>query len=484
MAASVAIQARLAPQAWPVGPKLVEPSLLAPSLVAPRFVAPEARRPQSRAAPVSGNEEARALAASQHVSLRNQALLAFSIRVGSAGLSYASQILFARLLGVEAFGVFSVAWAFVLVLGHVAPCGFAESAVRFLPRYQLRGKDSEARGFIAIGGETVLIGGAAIALGGGIVLLFVPAGDFSWPILGALACIMPFAYQVWLEGLARGLDRPGLALACPYLLRPVLMAVVLGVAALFGHATAGAAVLAALLSTFATVAIQEVLVGRAARRALGDGKTRTFPAVWLKASAPLAGGTACGQATYYADILALGLMRSPAEAAIYIAASRTLALASFAQYALSMVSGRRFAVAKAVGGNKALAALTTASTRLTVLASLAAVAVVLLAGGPLLALFGQLFSTAYPVLIVLSIGAMARALPGQKEAVLTVLGFQRELFLISLATLIVAIVANLALIGPLGATGAACASTLAVIFRSALIMTLSRLAFARGRTSQ
>jgi O-antigen/teichoic acid export membrane protein len=471
MAASVAIRARLTPQAMPGGRRLV--------------VEPDNRRRPAgaRAIPLRSPEEARNLAAGEQISLRNQALLAFGIRVGSAGLAYLSQILFARLLGVEAFGVFSVAWTFVLVIGHVAPCGFAESAVRFLPRYQLRGQESAARGFIALGGDTVLIGGAAFAIAGGIVLLIIPAGQFCWPILGMLACIMPFAYQVWLEGVARGLDRPGLALACPYLLRPVLMGLVLIAAAIFGHATAGAAMLAALLATVATAALQEMLVSRAAHRALGDGETCSSPGIWLKASAPLAGGTACSQATFYADILALGLMRSPAEAAIYIAASRTLALASFAQYALSMVSGRRFAAAKADGGHPALAALASASTRLTILATFAAVAIVLLAGAPLLSLFGQPFSSAYPALIVLCIGALARALPGQKEVALTILGFQRGLFWIAFATLAVAIIANLTLVGPMGATGAACASALAAIFRSGLVIALARFALSRSSRS-
>jgi O-antigen/teichoic acid export membrane protein len=327
-----------------------------------------------------------------------------------------------------------------------------------------------------------LIGGALMAITGTVALLLVPVGDICWPILGMLACLVPFAYQGWLEGVARGLDRPGLALACPYLLRPVLMGAALALAAYLGHATAGAAMLAVFMATLVTASIQTVLVHRAARRILGEGEARGSVRVWLASSAPLAGNTACTQAAAYADMLALGLMRAPAEAAIYIAASRTLALASFAQYALSVVAGRRFAAAKADGGHAALEALSAASTRLTVLASLAAVTLILVAGVPLLSLFGQLFASAYPALAILCIGAMARAVAGQKEAILTVLGFQRGLFLISLATLAVAIFANLGLTSAFGATGAACASALSAIFRSALVIALARIALAsRGR---
>jgi hypothetical protein len=98
-------------------------------------------RSRARAVPIQRPSlEAKAkTSARDETRLRDQAFTAFSIRVGSAGLAYLSQILFARLLGVDAYGVFAVTWTFVLVLGHIASCGLSESAVRFLPRYQLRG---------------------------------------------------------------------------------------------------------------------------------------------------------------------------------------------------------------------------------------------------------------------------------------------------------------------------------------------------------
>jgi O-antigen/teichoic acid export membrane protein len=468
MAASISILPRMMPSAVPLGRGV-------------GLREAGRRQPRPSRAPGRSLDEATRSAASEGHSLRNQALIAFSIRVASAGLAYLSQIFFARTLGVQGYGVFSLAWTFVLVLGHIAPFGLPQSAVRFLPRYQLRGQNASARGFIAMGGEVALIGGAVLAIAGALALLIVPVGEICWPILGMLACIMPFAYQYWLEGVARGLDRPGLALACPFLLRPVLMGLGLAVAAFLGHATAGAAMLAAFLATLATASIQSVLVRRAARQALGEGSARGSLPLWLKASAPLGGGTACDQAAGYADILALGLLRSPAEVAIYIAATKTLALASFAQYALSVVAGRRFAAAKADGGPKALEALAAASTKLTVAASLAAIALLLVAGVPLLSLFGNLFAQAYPALVILCLGAMARAAAGQKEAVLTVLGCQRGLFWISFATLGVAILANLSFTSLFGVTGAACATALAAIFRSAAVIALARVALASTR---
>ena len=438
-------------------------------------LAPDARPGRQDAASGGATAAARkGSATGEDASLKRQALMAFAIRVASAGLAYVSQVSFARVLGVDGYGIFSVGWTLVLVLGHVAPLGVAESAVRFLPRYHLRGQQALARGFIAMGREVSLIGGAAFAAIGAVVLLLMPMGDICWPILGLLACIMPFAYQDWLEGVARGLDRPGLALACPYLLRPVLVGLALAAAAFLGH----------FLATLVTATIQSVLVRRAVRQEIGEGPRRNASRAWLRASAPLAGGIACDQVSAYADVLALGLLASPAEAAIYIAASKTLTLANFAQYALGVVAGRRFAAAKARGGGGALTQLAAASTRLTLVASLAAIGFVLVAGVPLLALFGKDFGGAYPVLAALCVGVLARAACGQKEAILTMLGYQKGLFLISFATLAVALIADFGLTFLYGVMGAAAACAIVATFRSAAVILLARRALApAGRTA-
>ncbi|MFI5015899.1 MAG: polysaccharide biosynthesis C-terminal domain-containing protein, partial [Hyphomicrobiales bacterium] len=98
------------------------------------------------------------------------------------------------------------------------------------------------------------------------------------------------------------------------------------------------------------------------------------------------------------------------------------------------------------------------------------------AGPKLLSLFGCEFADAYPALAMLCVGVVARALAGQREAILTVLGFQRGLFWISLATLCMAVTANLILTRSFGVMGAASAAALAAIFRSAALISLARVA--------
>jgi hypothetical protein len=115
MAASLATRPRSVPHAAPARPAKRDFHLRSapPRRFTPRGAVVE------RPSPVE----------SERVSLRNQALLAFSIRVASTALAYLSQILLARLLGVEAYRGFSVVPPFrsalVVALSRVAPAGRA-----------------------------------------------------------------------------------------------------------------------------------------------------------------------------------------------------------------------------------------------------------------------------------------------------------------------------------------------------------------------
>ena len=68
----------------------------------------------------------------------NEAILAFGIRVLSAVLMLGLQILLARLMPLDSYGGYVAAWTWMLALGSFAALGFAESSVRFLPRYRAR----------------------------------------------------------------------------------------------------------------------------------------------------------------------------------------------------------------------------------------------------------------------------------------------------------------------------------------------------------
>src|SRR5262245_10100601 len=74
---------------------------------------------------------------------------AFLIRVASAVVVYASQVVLARWMGSFEFGIYVYAWTWVLLIGDLSNLGLGATAQRFIPEYIKRGADNLLRGFIS-----------------------------------------------------------------------------------------------------------------------------------------------------------------------------------------------------------------------------------------------------------------------------------------------------------------------------------------------
>ena len=103
------------------------------------------------------------------------------------------------------------------------------------------------------------------------------------------------------------------------------------------------------------------------------------------------------------------------------------------------------------------------TTHWTFWPSLAIILVLLILGKPLLGLFGDGFADGYPLMIIFSVGLLARAAVGPSERLLSMLGLWR----IAALTYLAAFAGNLALcaalIPSLGAIGADIALSVALV---------------------
>ncbi len=198
--------------------------------------------------------------------------------------------------------------------------------------------------------------------------------------------------------------------------------------------------------------------------------------LWLMASLPLLVLSGLEDLTSYADVLMLSLLADSEEVAIYFAAARSLALAGFVAYAMTLVFGRRFALDRAGRSRAELQASITQSTRVTLWATILAVCAALVAGPILLGAFGPEFLAGYGVMAVLGAGMVVRAMAGQAGEALIVLGRQRAGMAVGLCVLMVTAGLALVLVPAWGILGAAAASAAAMAVRTvALTLVLKRL---------
>jgi O-antigen/teichoic acid export membrane protein len=397
------------------------------------------------------------------------AAIAFAIRVFSAGLVFGLQVLLARLMPLDGYGGFVTLWTWLLAIGSFAALGFAESSVRFLPRYRARGREAQVRAYWRYGFRAVVLGSLALA-GLALVLAFV-LGTRTEPGLIVLyvAIGLPFlAVEYYLEGVARSFGWFRLTTVPVYIVRPLLIGAVCLAIYVSGVPLTLPVVGAAVVGSMALVScgLALVIAARMRGQAPAGKPVAASESLWLRASLPLLLVSGLEDLLAYCDVLILSLMLPGTDVGLYFAAARALALTNFVYYAMYLVSGRRFALDMADADRSRLQRSVREASRLTFWLTIVAVALTLAAGPLLLRAFGPEFVTAYPVMAILALGHVARAASGQAGELLIVAGRQRESIFIGFGVLALNVALTVALVLAFGLYGAAIGTAIALAGRS------------------
>jgi O-antigen/teichoic acid export membrane protein len=414
----------------------------------------------------------------EHLLVQRLAGTVFMIRVASALLAFGSQVLFARWMGSFQFGIYVYVWTWVLLLGQAIDLGLGTAAQRFIPEYRERGLVALLRGFVC-GSRWVALGIAmaiATLAAGGVYLIGPWLNDYIvLPLYLACMIVPAYALANVQEGIARSYDWVGLAMMPAYLARQFLLTVLMAVA-YFAHVpmTSVTAMIVAGVSIWLPTLGQLLIVNwRLAKRIERGPKAYDFK-LWLLTALPILMVEGFYSLLAYSDVLVLQHFRPPDEVAVYYAAAKTLALVSFVYYSVSATTAHRFSGYHIAGDRKGLAAFVAQSIKWTFWPSVAATALLLLCGRPLLALFGPQFTNGYHLLFILAVGLLARAAIGPIERLLNMLGEQRVCALVYAGSFGANIALCFVLIPYFGMAGAAIATATALVLESILLFTVTR----------
>ena len=91
---------------------------------------------------------------------------AFAIFIASAGVTAGSQLLIARLIGAETYGVYAYVIAWMTILAYLSALGFDIALLRFVSVYQTTGAWSLVRGVIQYAERRVLAVSILVMLAG------------------------------------------------------------------------------------------------------------------------------------------------------------------------------------------------------------------------------------------------------------------------------------------------------------------------------
>jgi len=409
---------------------------------------------------------------------RRGALTAFAIRILSAGLAYASQVLLARWIGVEEFGVFAYCWVWLTILGILAPIGLNTSVLRFLPQYQSEGRLALFRGLVSASRALAMTVATAVAIIGAIVVRVTDGvidPSYAVPLYLMLVCLPLFSLGDVNEGIARAHSWVELALLPSYVARPLVLLLAIAGAVLAGaEADAATAVSAAIFATWSTAIGQQILIARRLAPRLGHERRDYALGLWIKVSLPIFLVEGFFSVLANTDVIILNLYLGPAESAIYYAALKTTTLISFIYYAVTTAYAHRIAHHNAAGDTEGLRHALRDAVIWTFWPSLAAAAAILALGWPLLWLFGEEFTAAYPVMFILVIGLLARAAVGPVDYMLSMLGQERACAATLAIAAAVNIALNFALIPAFGLTGAAVATAISTVLATILLYLLAK----------
>ncbi|MBV8697939.1 lipopolysaccharide biosynthesis protein [Bradyrhizobium sp.] len=402
----------------------------------------------------------------------------FIIRVFSAALAYLAQILLARWMGGAEYGTYVYVWTWVLLLGSVMDFGISTSAQKIIPEYRARDQHALLRGFLAGSRWMAFLVSTLVSLAlAGLVKALSPWIDPEAVLPLYIGCMTLPAFVVanTQDGIARSHDWMRLGLMPQFIVRQGLIIALTAAAFMLGvRLGASAAMLASAAAVWAAMTGQMLVLNRRLDAHVAPGPKAYDISGWLAVSLPILLVEGFYLLLSYTDVLVLQQFRSSEEVGVYYAVIKTLALVSFIHYAMSATTAHRFAEYNAAGDRARLSAYVAHAIKWTFWPSLAATALLLVFGKPLLWLFGPRFTSGYEIMFLAAIGLVGRAAIGPVERLLNMLGHQNVCAAAYAAAFVMNVVLCIVLVPRFGGYGAATATSTALMFETVLLFWIVR----------
>ena len=388
------------------------------------------------------------------------------------GLAYITHVLLAQWLGVEPYGHYIYALAWLNVLVTLVQMGMNTSTVRLTAEFRAKNDLTAVMGLLRFSTLLVLGAGTAVILLGGGVLVVLDA----WGILPAmqsqtLAFMLPLIVILALlnqrMAILQGYERVAQAQAFLEIVRPVVLLVVLGILLSITGVDAHIAMAANILATFAALVAVTFIVSRLMTREkkgqVVQGELQTK--AWLKVSLPYLAIGGLTVVMDQSDVLILGSLVGGAVVGLYLPALKLSQLLLFPMLAIRSHAAPLFAKLHAENKMGELQHQLNTTTISSAFVGLVLMIAIVWQREFLLSLFGVEFVEAAPAMVILTLGMLVFAFTGGVEVFLIIGPFERLTVKIYILVVIVNISLNFLLIPPFGLMGAAYATAISIALR-------------------
>ena len=352
---------------------------------------------------------------------------AFLTAVTGTGAALGLQIVLARSLGAEEYGIYIYVLTWIASLQLVSNLGFSSAYIRFIPAYATDEDWSGLKGIVRAGPALVVPAAFSIAaITVAIALLFEErmGTTLSRGFLVGSALLPVVALLDLLQGALLAMKRVILGQIPVKILRPlVLGALIAGFSWALGRNVASSDALGINLAVSAVVL---ALAASWTRSSLPRNVRTTAPRFavreWLRVSLPLLFVAEMRVVMNSADIILVGMLIGTVEAGIYSVASRMSQLASFGQMAIAMIAGPMMSEFHTKQEHATLQRTMTMAALGASASALVIGLVVVLTAPVVLSWFGEEFRAGFWVVVVLVTGQFLSALTGPVGTLLNISG--------------------------------------------------------------
>jgi O-antigen/teichoic acid export membrane protein len=389
----------------------------------------------------------------------------FLLRVGGTASTYVTYVLLARWMGAAELGNYVFAFSVCMVVSSLTTLGYPASAVLFVRQAAARDQRDEVAGFLKRGNQLSFIA-SLLAMLGGLAFLWWRQGTDGMDVALALAFVgVPlFAILQLHSSYAQSISNFTAAfLPSNFLRQLVLLLIVVAWQLLWGGLSASLVMLFTVAMLPFLLLGQHVYIDRGLKP-LRTGASPTYRTwFWTRTSLELQ--LLVLFTTYFQEmsLTIAGFFLPSEDMAVYSACFRTANLISFGLYAINAILSPQASHLIANKNAAGLQSLVARATQLRFWPSLAAVAVLAVAGQQILHIFGPDFTRGHVTLIILGVSQLVIAAAGPATQILTLSGHQTQSLLAFAISLVVTLALNALLLPLFGMLGGAVASLLVTL---------------------
>ena len=397
----------------------------------------------------------------------------FGVKIGTVLLSFAANLVLARVLGASTYGIYAYALAWMNLIAVPATFGMDNVLVRDVSAYRTREQWRHLSGLLwwsngaALLFSLLLAGAAAIA-----VAMFMESPVQRTALWIALAALPVAALTRLRKGALRGLQHVVVGQLPEQIIRPVLLMALLGgtYAILRQPIAAPLAVAFYVCASGIAFAVGAWMLRARLPNSVTKAASTFETKAWMRSALPfmlIGGMKVLNKRT---DIVMMGILSTNQEVGIYKIASRGGTLVVMLFYAFSTAVAPRISELYASGEIEKLQRIAVKGARTVFALTIPIAGGLVLLGDWFLLLFGREFTAGYLVLVILSFGQLSNLVAGVVGILLNMTGHERAVATGMGISAALNIALNAALIPLMGMEGAATATAISQVIWNGLLV--------------